>query len=255
MSSIHKLGSRFSRFGATFAALAALGAPLTAHAQAKGDWLVSFRAGAVVTSESTEGIPNIGPVGLTPEGFTPGTDVGLGDSPLATVIPGYMLTNWLAIDAFIATPAFSDVDIVGLEALGVTKAAEIGYIVPALSLTLYPADPSSAWQPSFSAGVGSLIFIKEKQDAALEAALGAGTETDFKNDDLVLVFRAGLDYKVSEKWMVGGHFAYTKANITARVEPTGQVPIGPGVTAPLGGFDIDVEVPAKVFQVALTRTF
>ena len=221
-----------------------------------GDFTLSFRAGNLFSSARSEGISNIGPVGFTPEGTIPGTDINVDDSLLVTFIPSYFLTNHFAIDAFIATPAFMGITAEGLEGFGVTDIGKIEYIVPSVYLTAYPAPANWKLQPSLSMGFGTMIKTRDdRASEQVENALGAGTTLDVARDSFIPTARAGIDYKISDRWSVGVHATMFWGKTRATITPTAVIPLGPGLSAPLGDVTADVKIDALALQGAFTYRF
>lgn len=221
-----------------------------------GSYTLSLRVGNLFGSAETDGIANIGPVGFTPPGTIPGSDIEVDDSFVLTFIPSYHLTDHFAVDMFVATPAFMGISAIGLESLGVKNIGKIEYIVPAIYLTAYPAPADWKLQPSISVGFG--IMIKTKDDKIsdeMQAALGAGTSLDIARDKFIPTARLGLDYAISERWSIGAHATMFWGNVTSTITPTAVIPLGPGLSAPLGQIITDVKINALVIQSAITYRF
>ena len=221
-----------------------------------GKFSLSLRAGNLFGSASTDGIPNIGPVGFTPEGFIPGSDIDVDDSVIVTFIPSYHFSEHFAVDMFVATPAFMGITGKGLEGFGVTDIGKIEYIVPTVYLTTYPAPVDWKLQPTFSVGFGTMIkTADDKASGQVEAALGQGTELSVARDKFIPSARAGLDYMLNDRWSFGVHATMFWGKTGATISPTAEIPLGPDITAPLGSFTTDIKIDALVIQSGITYRF
>lgn len=221
-----------------------------------GSYTLSFRAGNMFGSATTDGIPNIGPVGFTPPGLIPGSDIEVDDSVIFTFIPSYFITNHIAVDVFIGTPTPMGITATGLEAFGVTDVGSLSVIVPSIYLTAYPAPADWKFQPSVSVGVGTMLKVRDdKISDQMQTALGTGTTLDIPRDKIMLTARLGMDYAVSERWSIGVHATMFWSNVTANITPTAVIPLGPGLEAPLGAIAVDLSVKAFVVQSGITYRF
>jgi len=235
--------------------------PLTTQAEEvaqdrTGSFTLSARVGNLFGSAETDGIANIGPVGFTPPGIIPGSDIEVDDSFVLTFIPSYYVTDHIAIDMFIATPAFMGISATGLESFGVSNVGKIEFIVPAVYITAYPAPADWKFQPSLSVGFGTMVKTRsDKISGELEAALGAGSTLDIPRDKFIPTARLGLDYAVSERWSLGVHATMFWGNVTSTITPTAIIPLGPNLSAPLGPIVTDIKINVLVVQSGITYRF
>jgi len=226
--------------------------------QRKGTWTVSARVGPMNASSdlATEGVPNIGPVGFTPDGFIPNTAIDLEADVAITFHPNYFITEHIAIDMVIGLPTKFNIYSQGLESLGVTDLTEVKLATPTLSLSYFPAPASSKIQPSISAGIGKIVQTSGGDATpGILAALGPDTDVDLNFDGIALSAQFGIDYRFSEKWSLGVHGISWWDSVNIVVTPSAQIPLGPGITAPLGQFELDLDAHVWAVQTALTYHF
>ncbi len=148
-------------------------------------------------------------------------DVGSDTKPVLTI--GYMLTDNIGLETFIAPPFKHDQNgdgsIKGTGKLGTVES------LPATLLLKYRfMDPKSAWRPYVSGGVSYAYFQKERGSAQLTALTntGSSTPTTFKVDrNWGTTFELGMTYSFNEKWFADVSISKSFVKTTSRFS-TGQ---------------------------------
>ncbi len=148
-------------------------------------------------------------------------DVGSDTQPVLSI--GYMLTDNIGLQTFIAPPFKHDQNgdgtIKGTGKLGTVES------LPATLLLQYRfLDPKSAWRPYVSGGLTYGYFQKERGSAQLTALTntGSSTPTTFKVDrKWGTTLEVGMTYSFNEKWYADVSIAKTFLKTTSRFS-TGQ---------------------------------
>ena len=143
-------------------------------------------------------------------------DVGSDTQPVLSI--GYMLTDNIGLETFIAPPfehdQFGDGSIKGTGKLGSVQS------LPATLLVKYRfMEPKSAWRPYVAAGVTYAYFRKERGSAQLTAITntGSSTPTTFKVDNKWgATFELGMTYAFNDKWYADVSVSKTFLKTTSR---------------------------------------
>lgn len=186
-----------------------------------GDFIV--RAGVANIESSKETSSPVAITGL------PDTKINgiSGDTKLGATF-SYMLTDSLGIEWILAAPFETDIQagggvplVTGSSAIGTAK-----YLPEVISLQYYPMANDSKWQPYLGLGLNYTLFTKESTSSALNnSAAGASS---LKIDNSVgLAAQLGVDYQVTDKWLVNAAVWYIDLKTDATITTTnlGQIQI------------------------------
>jgi outer membrane protein len=99
----------------------------------------------------------------------------------------YMLTDNIGLGLLASTPFKHDITSNG------AKIAETELLPPTLHLEYFPLASSSKWQPFLGVGVNYTTFFNEKMSAGGDLTL---------DDSVGVSLEAGLDYKISDRFIV-----------------------------------------------------
>ena len=142
-----------------------------------------------------------------------GTSAGVGNDEQLGLTGTYMLTSNVGLGLLAATPFEHDITARGLGSP--INAGSAKHLPPTLTLQYFPMDASSALQPYVGIGVNYTAFFDEDVDSDLEAALGeSGGDLDL-DDSIGLALEAGLDYAISEHWVLNAAVWYIDLETSA----------------------------------------
>lgn len=147
------------------------------------------------------------------------------DSSRPTFTVEYFVSDSLGIELLASTPFRHDFTLNGAAA-GSTK-----HLPPTLSAQ-YHFNPSGAVSPFVGAGVNYTLFFQEKTTGPL-----AGTSLHFK-DSVGVALHAGVDYKLSPKWLATLDVRWIQIDTKASVNgaEVGKVSIDPWVVGAAVGY-------------------
>lgn len=164
--------------------------PAISHEE--GDWILRVGTATVDPSESSS------TVSTATTGALPGTSVGLDSDTQLGLNIAYMLTDNIAVELLAATPFSHDITVKGLGAsfnFGETK-----HLPPTLSVQYYFGQKNSTVRPYVGVGLNYTVFFDESLSNTSKASLGANNlQID---DSYGLAAQAGVDYMLSEKWLI-----------------------------------------------------
>ncbi|CAH0990834.1 Outer membrane protein W [Sinobacterium norvegicum] len=191
------------------AAIAAVSIAPAAQALEAGDIIVRFGAATVAPNVSSGEIKLDGAAaGLGKASVNNDTQIGFSGT--------YMFSSKWGVEVLAATPFEHDLTFDG----GAMAGADIGsvkHLPPTVSAQFYPmGDSNSPWQPYVGVGVNYTVFFSEDVDSGLDAALG-NTSMDL-DDSFGLAAQAGLDYYISDKWLVNASVMYADISTTATIK-------------------------------------
>lgn len=168
-----------------------------AFAYESGDWVVrAGYAGVDPRDDSTAlKIEGVGKVG--------GTGVGVDGASALGITAVYMVNPHIGVELLAATPFQHDITTKGLGGLGVPDGTKLGstkQLPPTVSAQYYFLGSDSAVQPYIGIGLNYTMFFDESLSSDAKNALGA---SNLKLDDSWgLAGEVGLDYRVSDQWLV-----------------------------------------------------
>jgi outer membrane protein len=122
----------------------------------------------------------------TPYGTLDTLNAGVDGAEALGLTFSYMLTNNIGLGLLASTPFSHDITSNG------SKIAETELLPPTVHLEYFPLASSSKWQPFLGVGLNYTTFFNEKStlgDLSLDDSVGVSLE-------------AGLDYKISDKFIV-----------------------------------------------------
>ncbi|MBX3725364.1 MAG: OmpW family protein [Xanthomonadales bacterium] len=193
--------------------LAALAAAPAARAHEKGDLIL--RVGAhTVDPKSDNGTLAAGALAV---------DVGANTRP--TFAAEWMLTDNLGLDVLASLPFKHNIKLNGTHA-GSTK-----HLPPTVSLQWH-FNPRGTVQPYLGAGINYTLFSGERSAGPI-----AGTDLDL-GASWGLAAHAGIDFRVSDKWLVGFDARWIDIDTKVRVNgaDVGTVNIDPIVFGAYVGY-------------------
>jgi len=176
----------------TGAAVAALLAACTAHAQSAGNWSVSLGASNLAPKVKSDDLsaPSL-----------PGTKIDMKNATAAFATFTYMLTDNVAVQTSLGGPY--KLDIVGAGAIdGVGKIGELKLVSPSVVAQYRFLDAKSSLRPYAGLGVTYAYFFKEQGSGALTSLTNpGGTPTRVKADNAWGVApQLGVVYAFSDRW-------------------------------------------------------
>ena len=121
-----------------------------------------------------------------PFGTLDDLDARVSDDEALGLTLSYMFTDHLALGLLASSPFKHDITTNGV------KVADTELLPPTLHLEYFPLSSDSKWQPFVGAGVNYTTFFEESSN------LGS-LDLD---DSVGISFEAGLDYRISEKFIV-----------------------------------------------------
>lgn len=187
------------------AAVCAALASTQALAFEAGDWIVRAGASTVDPQESSGDV--------TLDGAGLGAGVGLDSSTQLGLTAEYMFSPNMGLELLAATPF--EHTATGTGGLSGIDIADVKHLPPTLSV-VYHFDPMSNFQPYLGAGVNYTIFFSEDLNSDLKAVVGDGdVELD---DSWGLSFQAGVDYHVSEQWLVNASVRWIDIDTEAKID-------------------------------------
>jgi len=142
-----------------------------------------------------------------------GTSVGVDNDEQLGLTGTYMLTSNIGIGLLASSPFEHDITARGLGSP--INAGSAKHLPPTLTLQYFPMDASSVFQPYVGIGVNYTVFFDEDVDSDLEVALGeTGGDLDL-DDSIGLALEAGLDYAISEHWVLNAAVWYIDIETSA----------------------------------------
>lgn len=201
---------------------ATLAAPAFAHQQ--GDFIVRAGAAMVAPNESSDKVSTAN--GLGEFKIDADTQLGLNFT--------YMFTDNVAVELVAASPFTHEVQLEGVPG----KLAEVTQLPPTLLVEYYFGNAQSKLRPYVGVGINYTIFFEE----------------DFKTSDLGLdnlelsnsvgiAAKVGVDYMVSEKWLVNASLMYADINTDIEFDSV------------LGHSKIKTDIDPLVYMVSVGYVF
>jgi len=206
--------------------------------------------GAANAYEAGDIIVRLGPTMVAPNDDSstvaaiPDSGVAIDDNTQLGLTLSYMLNQNWGVELLAATPFEHDITGDG----SLPSSLDVGslkHLPPTLALVYYPLDSQSAIQPYIGAGLNYTYIYDTKANGEVEAALNGGNRIGLDIDNSFgLALRAGVDYKLNDKWSVNAGLWYididTKA--TLHLAPDTQV-------------NVDVEVDPFVYMLGVSYAF
>lgn len=188
----------------------------------------AYQAGDMILRVGAAGVlPDSDSEDLATAGFA-GGQLEAQDAVSLGITFTYMVTDQLGVGVLASWPFEHDVD--GAAAIqGVGTLAETKHLPPTVTLQ-YHFDTASPVHPFVGLGVNYTYFFDEKTFGPL-----AGLNLDLKNSWGVAA-ELGLDYELSDNWLVSGQVWYADIDTEARV-------------AGVDTYDVDIDPWVVMFGV------
>jgi outer membrane protein len=144
----------------------------------------------------------------------------------------YMFTNYFGLELLAATPFTHEINVDGLEPLGIDRVGNTKQLPPTLSAVFYPmgfSNPKSRFQPFVGLGLNYTIFWDEDASGQLSRGLAplTGVDEDYKMDldnSWGIAARAGIDFMVTDNFLINAGVWYidieTEATFTGKKSGT-----------------------------------
>ena len=156
----------------------------------------------------------------------------------------YMVRENFGVELLAATPFTHDVNVNGLDGLGVPSGANLGEIThlpPTLSALWYPMPAASKFQPYIGLGLNYTLIWDESLSGGAKDLLGA---SDLKLDDSFgFAARAGFDYQINERLSFNAGMWYIDIDTDAELNTA------------LGKVDVSVDVDPFVYGLGFGYRF
>ncbi|WP_438951350.1 OmpW/AlkL family protein [Porticoccus sp.] len=127
----------------------------------------------------------------------------------------YMLTNHLGLGLLAATPFKHDIKAKNLLVPGKIDAGSTKHLPPTLTLQYFPMDAESKFQPYAGVGINYTKFFEEDVAGELEGVVGASGKLKL-DDSWGVVFELGMDYALTDRWVVNAAVWYLDIDTDAK---------------------------------------
>lgn len=199
---------------------------------AAGDWIL--RGGATLVAPNDDsGTAIVG-------GVDTGSKVSVGNDVKPSFTVTYMLTDAIGIELLGAFPFKHEVDASGGALAGLGHIADVQHLPPTLSLQYH--FQAGAFRPYVGAGLNYTFFFEEEASSSLKAA---GFNKVSLKESFGYALQVGLDYELSNNWLVNADLRYIDIETEARLS-------GPGGAT--GKVD-NIEIDPVVFTLAVGKRF
>jgi outer membrane protein len=213
-------------------ALAAISA--TAQAHRAGDVIVRAGAAMIDPRESSSEL-RVDGTALANTGVDISSDWSLG------LTATYMFSDNLGIELLAATPFQRSLGVKGLGGLGIDSVGSTKHLPPTISLQYFLLEPDSPFRPYVGVGVNYTTFFEEKLSSEMKSVLQA---SNLELDDSVgLALQFGVDWQVSERWLVNAAVWRIDLETTATLDSA------------LGEVKVDVDLDPWAYMVGVGYRF
>jgi len=167
-----------------------------------------------------------------------GTGVNVDFNTQLGITTTYMLSNQWGVSLLASTPFKHDIngENIGINDIGSTK-----QLPPTVTLDYFPLKHTSAWQPHIGVGFNYTIFYSEDTSSELDNALG-NTSLDLTNS-FGLAVKAGLDYKINDRWGLNATAFWIDIDTEATIE------------SDAGTVTVDVNIDPIVYMLGISYKF
>lgn len=206
-----------------------------ARAYDAGDIIIRAGAITVEPNEDSSGVKSM--LGNLGGEATVDSDTQLG------LNVAYMVTDHIGIELLAATFKH-DVGVHGLpqDLAGLNgDLGSIKHLPPTLSLIYYPLDKRSAFQPYAGIGINYTAFYDTHTSSSAEAK---GYSNLDLNDSWGMAVQVGVDYMISDRWMINGQLRYIDIDTNAHADLAG-----------VGDLKLNVDIDPWVYMVGLGYKF
>ena len=195
-----------------------------AQALEAGDMIVRF--GAITVAPNADGSdPSLGTINLQDAGLANGISVD--DDTQFGFSSTYMFSSHWGLEVLAATPFDHEIKVSG-GALDNHKIGSTKHLPPTVSLQYYfMGATNSQWQPYAGLGVNYTNFFDTNVDNNFAATIDTITQDGTTDGDLDIddpwgmAGQIGLDYYLSENWLVNVSAMYTHINADASIDFNG----------------------------------
>lgn len=211
--------------------------PSLVLAHEAGDFILRVGAVTVAPDESSSLISTVN------TGALANTKAGVGDNTQIGLNVVYMLTDNIGAEVLAATPFEHDLTAAGLDQYGFATRSlgSTDQLPPTLTLNYFLGNAGSVIRPYLGIGVNYTTFFNKSLSNQTRSELGARSlELD---DSYGLAYRAGIDWNLSENWMLNA--SMWKINIDTDAS----------FNSALGTVSADVDIDPWVYMVSLGYRF
>jgi len=201
---------------------ATLAAPAFAHQE--GDFIVRAGAAMVAPNESSDDVAGLGEFSIEDD-----TQLGLNFT--------YMYSDNIGIELVAASPFTHEVS---LDNVGVI--AEVNQLPPTLLVEYYFGNAQSKLRPYVGVGINYTIFFDDSFTGNPNASSLNLNSLELSNS-VGVAAKIGLDYKLSDKWLVNASVMYADINTDVEFK-SGNTDI-----------KIDTDIDPFVYMVSLGYVF
>lgn len=127
----------------------------------------------------------------------------------------YMFTDHLGLGLLAATPFKHDIKAKNLLVPGKIDAGSTKHLPPTLTLQYFPMKAESRLQPYAGVGINYTKFFEEDVAGELEGVVGAGGKLKL-DDSWGVAFELGMDYALSDRWVVNAAVWYIDIDTDAK---------------------------------------
>ena len=110
-----------------------------------------------------------------------------------------------------------------------------------MTLDYFPLNSKSAWQPYIGVGLNYTIFYSEGTSTELDTALNDSDARLDLTNSLGIVVRAGLDYKINDRWGLNATAYWIDIDTEATIESSAAT--------------VDVEIDPFVYLLGISYKF
>ena len=215
----------------------ALSYPTLGLAHEAGDFILRVGAVTVAPDESSSLISTVN------TGALGGTKAGVGDNTQVGLNIVYMLTDNIGAEVLAATPFEHDLTAAGLDQYGFATRSlgSTDQLPPTLTLNYFLGNAGSAIRPYLGIGVNYTTFFDKSLSSQARSELGASS-LDL-DDSYGLASRAGIDWNLSENWMLNASMWKIDIDTDA------------SFNSALGKVSADVDIDPWVYMVSLGYRF
>lgn len=182
------------------------------YAYEQGDFIIRAGAAEVQPNSDSHDLYN------TALGDLPGKVKVDNDTQLGLTFT-YMLQDHLGLELLAATPFTHEVKMSGSLSILNGKLGDVSHLPPTLMLQWYPMNTQSLVQPYLGLGVNYTIFFDEQLSDQYKAQGFSNLKLE---SSWGLAGQAGIDYQVSEHWLLNAAVWYIDIDTTATMDNDGS---------------------------------
>ncbi len=222
---------------AAIAATALSTLPISAISHEQGDLIVRTGAATVAPNDDS-GLISVAGLG----GPVAGTGVGLESDTQMGLTIAYMLTNNWGVELLASTPFEHKITAQGLGGFGVSEIGSVEHLPPTLSLQYYFDTGNQNLNPYAGVGLNYILVLDESLSNEIKTSAIGATSMDL-DDSFGVSLQAGLDYSISNNWMINASVWYISAETTADIKSA------------VGDISVDVDIDPWVYMLSAAYKF